>query len=727
MDLITNPLIDSQIKNQVFFDLAKNNNRLEIITFLNEDPLVELKYILNKIVHDNKVNGNYYRLNNLFKQAHLEKNNENSAVDIIVNLIIETICQKIKIIRDSLDNEDDDICLASYIQLWKSYKDFSQELYKLLKNNQKFLIERSIKNNKISHDILSILEICMFYDLIIESNDTLLTFVSKDLSEINLHNIDQLIDYVDSIRAFIMMKEFTTISRDKLFEIIKNIMNKTDIINIMCIYMNNLLKNLTNKQLVIDEMEYETTDSNDAERKIIKKIYKIGTILSTYADKQKLLLCYTKFMQARIIDPNYDNLELEIEIIKRMSGTFGREESQKLIDKITDIVYSKNINQLIHKADVSIKNEEYQKLTNITPSIINAITITKNNWKIFNTSELEPIYPLEIKCYLDIIEKCYAFVQNNYFIQWQPTLGFAQFEVYLGMKKIEITCNILQAIVLCHLNSFPETTIENFSKITLIPLILTEKIFQSLFESNILTYHQLDQSIYIINHQNYTGDFKIDIRKTFIEMFEVENQEIPNEDHEIPNDSENENEEDDEHQKFIKEEIKQLSKIITELSDAKYLELAEEAWKIKDQTTKTQEYRIFISKVLRKVSSLIPNRSNKDYMYLASHFWKCRKMKQTNEWIIDGESDDSEIDSEIEPKKSAIYLKTAVKKTPVKKAVKKAVAKTTKKPAIKSSNNFEEIEITSDEEIELILKHQPPSPAIKKPLPKKIEDEEADY
>ncbi len=159
-----------------------------------------------------------------------------------------------------------------YIQLWQSYKDFSQKMYVLLKNYQNYLVEKNIKTGKITYNILSIIQFCMFYSKIIgNGKNNIINDCSDELNDIDKRNIEQLIDYIDSIRAFMIMKDFANVDRDKLTTIIKNIMCKTSIVYIMCLHLHNLLKNITNKQAVMDETEYETVIANDVEKKNYSK------------------------------------------------------------------------------------------------------------------------------------------------------------------------------------------------------------------------------------------------------------------------------------------------------------------------------------------------------------------------------------------------------------------------------------------------------------------------
>lgn len=523
MEVLKHDKIQGCLINQTFFDLSYNNEKLNVIAQLDENPIKKLEDIFNSFITLDNSDTGYYQLRNLFMLAKLHDENA------IINLILNAINKKISIINDSIVDENNQtiqVSLGMYIQIWKSYKNFCNNIYVLIRNYQQHLVDRKVVIDKMKFDILSVMQMCMFYISVIDNpKNNILNNMDQDLSDIDKRNIDQLIEYVDSIRVFMLMRDFAEIETSKLSDIIKLIINKTMVVNTMCNYMHQLLKNLSNKSLVDDD-DYETVMADNSEKKTMKQIYKIATILSTYADKKMIIVCYTKFMQSRILDLKYDNLELEIELIRRMSRTLGKDDSQRLINAITDMMNNKNTNSVIQSANIAVKQEKYMSIPNISTQKISPIILTKNNWKIYNMSELEPIYPLEIECYLEIISKCYANIYDNaYAINWQPTLGSARFTANLGGYPIEITCNMLQAILLCYFNSNTDTdvTIERFSKDVLISMDLATKIFESLLDANLLICYNTnenDEQIYIVNKRNYTGDLHIDTRKNFVEAFE---------------------------------------------------------------------------------------------------------------------------------------------------------------------------------------------------------------
>lgn len=657
MELLANEFIQQKITDRNYFDLKNNNERLGVILLVDEDPVEKLKEVFLQILSEETPTYGYHQLHNLFSNAQII--NEN----VIINLIVETINRKITTIYDTIfDNSKliASINVGMYIQAWKSYKEFTHRMYNLIRNYQQFLVERSIKTNKISHDILSILQICMFYNKIInpnENNDILKT-ISDGLGEIDKKNIEQLIDYIDSIRTFMIMKDFTNINRLSLANTIKLIVNRTEIINMLCGYMHTLLISLTNKCNVIDESEYDTVFANDFEKQTIKKIYRITTILSQYSDRTKLLLCYSKFMQTRIIDLSYNNLELEIELVRRLSSILGKDESQKLIDAIADMIHVQSANQIIQSADIKLTSDEYKNLVAISTKKLSPIILTKSVWKIYNVSEMDPNYPLEMKCYMDIISNSYKSIfQDKYIINWHPTLGSAQFEAQLGSKKVHITCNILQAMLLMYLNDNPCTTASAFSNDVFINLELVQKIFESLFEANIIINSEINNktdSTYTIN-QNYTGDTKIDLRKNFIEAFSVEkiceNAQLSV----TPNTNMT-------YHEFIKNQMDTLRKTQPNLKNTERMKIAAKEWeKYKKDNKKTAKklskneresdssgdsdseepqsnskskskskipktaYQTFVAEKMKKFRKLYPTKKNNELMTMAAAAWQNHK------------------------------------------------------------------------------------------------------
>ncbi len=111
---------------------------------------------------------------------------------------------------------------------------------------------------------------------------------------------------------------------------------------------------------------------------------------------------------------------------------------------------------------------------------------------------------------------------NQFVVSWQPTLGNAEFKIELNKRSVQIKCNFLQAILLTFINEHNRFTINDFSRKTHLNSKLSEKIIQSVFESNLITKSgKTDNTyVYIVNENNYTGPTMIDIRPLFVDAFD---------------------------------------------------------------------------------------------------------------------------------------------------------------------------------------------------------------
>src|SRR5581483_6386764 len=96
-----------------------------------------------------------------------------------------------------------------------------------------------------------------------------------------------------------------------------------------------------------------------------KKIQKIANILAYYADRIKLYACYNKFMQVRITNLGYNNFNLEIDLIRTISGNIGKQAAEKLMNALSDIINNKHANNLINAAKIKIKSEQYREIGEI--------------------------------------------------------------------------------------------------------------------------------------------------------------------------------------------------------------------------------------------------------------------------------------------------------------------------------------------------------------------------
>lgn len=514
MSLLENPMMQNlkdQISTAQHFDLKTNNEKYGVIVIMENDPHIQLKKMFAEILENGKINEGYYQIKNIFNYSCMEDYN------FVIKLILDTIEEKTTTIEKTIyhgSNYIPQFNIAMYIQIWKTYCDFCDRMYNFIKLYQCHLVEKENSGKKTNFDVLTIIELCMFYNKIIASKpdpmviNTSLPQIMTSIETINNNNILQLIEYIDSIRILILMKDFIYVNSESLVSIIKKILEKKNMPNIICRYLHDTF-------LKIDKTE--TDCKND-----LNSINKIVTILTLYGDKQIILAYYTKYLQIRIMDLNYKNLDLEMKMLNKLVNCFGVEESTRLRQMVGDMINSKKIISAIPETvSVDITSDKYRHMTPIPNDVLKPIIISRNVWNILNVSSVEIRYPIEIQYCLDIMDKMIDKIFNNKFkICWQPTLGSARLDAQFDNKIISITCNILQAIALLNFNNHKIMTTELLSNATFIDVDLAGKILASLFEANLITYsvNDTNKSTYVVNTKGYTGDKIVDIRKIFAEI-----------------------------------------------------------------------------------------------------------------------------------------------------------------------------------------------------------------
>ena len=487
MELLDKPFIKNALLKDQYFELGSINSKLKVINVINYNVVDQIKDIFQSILVDQKYEPGHFELQNIFF---------NISSDILIKSIIEIISKKIETIVDTIfDGERININLGSYMQIWDSYNDFGYQIYELIKAYRPKLIEKCIRAGDIKGDVISIIQIYMFYKNIVEKMPQDFFFTAcENCSDITKKNVEQLINYIGSIRIIGTMIAFMGIHQKN-----RQIRLEYNVISAMLSHVDDLLKNLNDSSI-----------SDQTRAKLTKKIYRVIIILSYHccSNIDTTSLHYQKFLQCRVIDPKYKNLSMELHLLKKIKYNIPFGDYQRMCTIVKDIEYSHLFKKMLKKSSKQL-------------IFSNPIIISKNSWNIFNLTNMEIICPIDMQRELDTVSEFFSkYTKKQYTIQWQLTLGSAKFMAELNSRKVYINCNMLQAIALFYLNDHSQTTASEFSKNTKIPIRLSGNIFQSLFEANLITYvDHAEEPIYVINTRNYTGDTNINIKDLFIQTF----------------------------------------------------------------------------------------------------------------------------------------------------------------------------------------------------------------
>lgn len=502
MDIIHPTLLENSLKNAKYFDLTNLNNKYDSIVILDDDIESEIDIIFNKFIKKEDIDNGFYTLKNLFAVQSPQK---------IINTIINLINNKNDIFVENITQE---LNLSKYIQIWSDYKSFCRDVYEFVNIYQDFLTKKGIDKPKYGMSILSVLQRSIFYQKII-NRPGIFIHDEMDLSGINRHNIDQLLDYLNSLKSVISIKNSTNLKTDWIHKKIKNIVSNVKITNHICEKINDIIM-----KIKINDDEAATCVEKNTVNKNIININHMLSLLNQYGDSTLVYILYNKYMQTRIVYST--DLELETKFVSRLADILGKMKTQKMFNIIGDVYNSRKFHKKLSGIKINI-SQKYQNIETLDVNKITALLLSRDTWTISNKSEMDPIYPLELQYCLDLVNKVYRKLsEDQYEIVWQPTMGTARFATKLGGYDIDINCNTMQAMALLYLNENKQCTSKSFSDDLNINYELGEKIFESLIDSNLVVLHNNK----IIVNTHYTGDTDVDLVKYFVEAFEKNAEDI---------------------------------------------------------------------------------------------------------------------------------------------------------------------------------------------------------
>uniref|UniRef100_A0A6C0C8Z5 Cullin family profile domain-containing protein n=1 Tax=viral metagenome TaxID=1070528 RepID=A0A6C0C8Z5_9ZZZZ len=460
------------------FDLKINNSAMDVITYLTDDPHSFLRNIFQDILYQRPLNANY------------NYSDAQESSDDIIKLLTQTVKQKTGMIQKTINYEK--ISLSFYVQIWKQYCAFMNELTIFVRDRHIDLIELS----SYAYTQIFVDDIILF--VIRPNNKTFIDCLFESVSAfIKTSTFEQeyfVENFFDFLMSLIFFKDDPRLDLNKM---IYDLTTLPQILEILCCQIHTYLMEIRNDAAILDNPKYYMMQPYDIKNRNISTATMILDLLCAHVfnkdidQRNRFAVIYTNYLQLRITTPKYDNLDLEI----------------MLAEKIWN---RKNL------AIVDIQNSLNTKYSYNADVKLNPLLLKKDNW-IVDDVKLAINYPVKIKYHLDQISS--HFPKDN--INWQPTLGVFKFKTILGIRDVTITCNFLQAIALAYFDEQIEKifTVQDFAAYTRINIALAFKIFESLYESYIIICNDESSLQYILNDQ-YNGVEKLDIRPIFVKVFE---------------------------------------------------------------------------------------------------------------------------------------------------------------------------------------------------------------
>lgn len=420
----------------------KKNDQLKVILPC-PNSLVKFEEILIKISSGEPITTSFYVIKYYVS---------NSNIHDIISSIVKIINSKVKSLETALFSVEDNINFGTYLQALESYEIFRNQLASFVKQYVPHL-----DGNKIYYKPIRILcEATFIEKILLNEKITFQKLLSMDENSINSKNIAQLLKVVPTSY---MENALRCVDSKKIFNVtlFQKYFRNMNIVDVICRHIDELIRK-------------EQSFMYYAACKI--------------CDQFMLYICYSKYMQTRILAPGCD-LMLEKKLVK--SVFVFQKHKRRLLMCIADVERSREMNNPVR-----------------------AIFIDPKNWIIYNKITIDPVYPPAMKVLLD---DSHSF-DKGMISTWQPSMGMAVFEAQLGKRKFTIESTILQAIVLLYIDDNTGLSEQQLVLNTNINAKLMGKIIDSM--KSVLVY----DNGFIIN-ESYYGDYKIDLRKEFLQVFQL--------------------------------------------------------------------------------------------------------------------------------------------------------------------------------------------------------------
>merc|ERR1719495_980286 len=166
----------------------------------------------------------------------------------------------------------------------------------------------------------------------------------------------------------------------------------------------------------------------------------ISMLVNIYGSKELFVNEYRSLLSNRLLaNCSYDT-EKEIRYLELLKLRFGETPLHQCEVMLKDISDSKRINSHLHSQDGGCPELQTQQFP------VNSIILSGQFWPQFKAETLE--LPLEVRESLDVYTKAFQTLKGNRTLHWKHHLGFANLDLEIGDKKINLTVSPVHAAII---------------------------------------------------------------------------------------------------------------------------------------------------------------------------------------------------------------------------------------------------------------------------------------
>ena len=166
----------------------------------------------------------------------------------------------------------------------------------------------------------------------------------------------------------------------------------------------------------------------------------ISMLVNIYGSKELFVNEYRSLLSNRLLAQRSYDTDKEIRYLELLKLRFGDVPLHQCEVMLKDIGDSKRINSHLHSGE-----GECQELHNqVFP--VNSLILSAQFWPQFKAENLQ--LPKEVADSLDVYTKAFQTLKGNRTLVWKPHLGFANIDLEIGDKKINLTVSPIQAAII---------------------------------------------------------------------------------------------------------------------------------------------------------------------------------------------------------------------------------------------------------------------------------------
>lgn len=531
-----NETIGSFLKKGHTFSLQKCNEKLGTIHTLQFESNTSNQYLsklLESILSNdfNMTNVSYYEIMEELKDI---KNDSG----LMLELLDPIVSNKLQLISESIKNIDK-YTLSVYNQIVEEFNDFQRKIVTVMSSHCPQLVKKVIPNgNDFMINILSLYLWGSFYDKIINQNKKMIESIIDNLCQnehnITIDNINQIFSFANNLRMFLSFKNYATfIDQNYVIPLIKKIVSNHHTLNIINMSVHNDILSIYNisfhGRLNVDK--FSTEELEKKQKDLMIQIYKNISLINIYGMTDFTHVIYSKFMQQRLADIKYCIVELEVELVSRLTKC-DKNKITDMVNIVGDVAISRTISNTIHNINIGSKSEEFKNVQ-ISNTAINCLLLKEEKWNSLKHPDLILTLSPELEYCKRIVDTIFDKMHKSKdeVIVLRPTMGRVEMEATFKKKKVFIKCTVLQALVLTFFNKNPDNAISipSFCSDTNMPYELAEKVFESIQIENIIKPIE-GTTIFALNHNAYFKSSRINLIKSFVDAFDTNKEYDPSED-----------------------------------------------------------------------------------------------------------------------------------------------------------------------------------------------------